>query len=239
MTGVGKTTGFVLRAVVATLEKGQAVLLVAPTTTARTQLVNGLIFAAPDLETQIRVLGAQKLSEREKTLELEYLLQQRLLPLARRVAAANQTLREHLQEWVADGYRNTAIVVAHEAFIEARHAVEDELGPARAAIVEDKGICIATLGALLGATGLDTLPKHLYHVIVDDAGAVHAGELLAFLCAVVLRSVLVAKVDVAYRGVRGAKADVWKAGDGSRSFVFFGVGRGRGSFGTGRAVTPI
>ena len=87
MSGVGKTTGFVLKAVIATLAKSQAVLLVAPTTTARTQLFsNGLLFAAPELEEQIRVLVAQKLSDQEKTHELEQLLRQRLLPTAQRVA---------------------------------------------------------------------------------------------------------------------------------------------------------
>lgn len=176
--GVRKTSLVLPQKIQSAISTGGHILVLTPTTCARTQAVKCF---RGHFEGGLRVLGSQKLSVEEEPLVLDALVADKLLPMARDVAAASARLLEEIEKLLAGEQHQ--VPQAHGVLINARERVEQRIPDASAGVVASRNICVATLGSLIGPSAPKThrLPKNITFLAVDEAGVITAAEFVALL----------------------------------------------------------
>lgn len=168
MSGVRKTSLVLCDRATASLANGANVLVVTPTTTARSQAVGALMRNGHG--NVLRVLGAQKLSREEQALTLDKLICDQTAALSAQVGQASANLTREPAAWQAGAAHD--IPRAHQALVTCRELAEAALGPAKTTVVEQRRLCCATLGALLASAPLPNIDL----VAVDEAGIMQAAD---------------------------------------------------------------
>lgn len=168
-TGVRKTS-FCLPQRVMEHEK---VLVVTPTTVARTQAVTVVLGVRP---SAVRVIGHQKCTAQEAALTLDSLVAIELEPLAIEVGSLSDRVNAELLAWHQG--QPHSVAEAHRRLVRARESAEEAIAPAKEKVLQERGVVCATLGSLLGGSAV--LPSDIGCLAVDEAGVVPAAD-FAFL----------------------------------------------------------
>ena len=180
MSGVRKTSLVMCDRVAQELDAGACVLVVTPTTCARTQAVDSLL--AHGLQHRMRVVGCQKLGVAEEALVLEALVLEGMLPWITAIEKADQTLHQELEALGRGDAHN--VHGAHQQFVVHREQAEEALGEVQAAVLAARQVCISTVGTLLAADGPQThrVPRSISLLCIDEAGILTTAELALLLC---------------------------------------------------------